>query len=233
METQEAESRNIASHTNFCLVPQDIRSDQAVSSLVVSAGACTTQIRTGEEFCLETEGYQDCDVVSDVIDGVWTVRDVTEKNLLFSGRNTFVKRKMILTIPKGYFFDSVKMSIGAGTFTGKGIHAGECVLNVGAGQMTMKDFYSSSSKITCGMGDVVIKGEVYGKCSVDCGMGSVRMVISEPDHYGYRASVGMGEVRIGSNRLGGIGGSQTVNAGAPNFYQISCSMGKVSVTFES
>ena len=77
----------------------------------------------------------------------------------------------------------------------------------------------------------MVRGELYGKCSVDCGMGSVRLYIKEPEHYGYRTSVGMGEVRIGDNRLSGIGGSQTMNAGDSNFYKVSCSMGMVRVAF--
>ena len=138
---------------------------------------------------------------------------------------------MIITIPQGYHFDKVKLNSGAGTLTGTGITAGESTLSVGAGQVTMKDFISYASKITCGMGEIVVRGELYGKCSVDCGMGSVRLYIKEPEHYGYRTSVGMGEVRIGDNRLSGIGGSQTMNAGDSNFYKVSCSMGMVSVAF--
>lgn len=95
----------------------------------------------------------------------------------------------------------------------------------------MKDFFSNGSKITCGMGEIVVRGGLYGKCAVDCGMGAVRLYLREPEHYGYRTSVGMGEVRIGDNRLSGIGGSQTMNAGDSNFYKVSCSMGMVSVVF--
>ena len=65
----------------------------------------------------------------------------------------------------------------------------------------MKDFSSGASKITCGMGEIVVRGELYGKCTIDCGMGSVRLNIREPEHFGYRTSVGMGEVRIGENKL--------------------------------
>ena len=64
--------------------------------------------------------------------------------------------------------------------------------------MTMKDFISYASKITCGMGEIVVRGELYGKCSVDCGMGSVRLYIKEPEHYGYRTSVGWARSESGT-----------------------------------
>lgn len=203
-----------------------------VRRLLFNAGACAATVKAGEDFCLETVGYQDGEVISEVENGTWSVRDVTEKSLMMIGRNPFGKRKMILTVPEEHFFDLVKIGIGAGAFKGDGIHAKESSLNVGAGQMTMKDFYSEATKINCGMGDISIKGEIYGKCSVECGMGSIRLFLKEPEHYGYRTSVGMGEVKIGNNRLSGIGGSQTLNPGDSNFYQINCSMGRVAVAFD-
>lgn len=233
-EKREPERGREAERTRFqslLMIPSRNDGMHSISELIVGAGACAAVIRTGSDFSLETEGYQEGDIISEVSGGIWTVRDIADKNILRIGRNTFSKRKMIITIPQGYHFDKVKLNIGAGTLTGTGITAGESTLSVGAGQVTMKDFISYASKITCGMGEIVVRGELYGKCSVDCGMGSVRLYIKEPEHYGYRTSVGMGEVRIGDNRLSGIGGSQTMNAGDSNFYKVSCSMGMVSVAF--
>lgn len=213
-------------------VPVERQDSCEVKKLLINAGACAVTVKSGEDFCLETVGYQAGEVISEVEDGTWSVRDVTEKGLLMMGRNKFGKRKMIFTVPEAPFFDLVKIAIGAGSFKGDGIHAKESSLNVGAGQMAMTNFYSEATKINCGMGEITIKGEIYGKCAVECGMGSVRLHLKQPEHYGYRTSVGMGEVKIGHNRLSGIGGSQTLNPGDSNFYQINCSMGQVAVTFD-
>ena len=230
-ESERKRESEQASFQSLLAIPARDDGMHSISELIVGAGACAAVIRSGNDFGLELEGYQEGDIISEVSGGIWTVRDIADKNILRIGRNTFSKRKMIITIPKGYHFDTVKLNIGAGTLTGTGITAGESTLRVGAGQVTMKDFISYASKITCGMGEIVVRGELYGKCSVDCGMGSVRLYIKEPEHYGYRTSVGMGEVRIGDNKLSGIGGSQTMNAGDSNFYKVSCSMGMVSVAF--
>lgn len=230
----DEECSSFEKHSGFrslLVIPAEDGGAQSIRELSLGAGACSVVIKNGSNFGLEMEGYQEGDIISEVIDGIWKIRDIADKNILRIGRNTFSKRKMIITVPRGYHFDTVNLSIGAGTLTGAGIHAGESVLSVGAGQVTMKDFFSGASKITCGMGEIVMRGELYGKCTVDCGMGSVRLYIREPEHYGYRTSVGMGEVRIGENKLSGIGGSQTMNAGDPNFYKVSCSMGMVSVIF--
>ena len=233
MEAGEHAESNTEPHRfqSLLVVPAAEDGTRAIREFTVSAGACAAVIQYGSDFGLETEGYQDGEIISEVSDGTWTVRDIADKNILRIGRNTLSKRKMILTIPKGYHFDSVNLNIGAGTLTGAGIITESCVLSVGAGQVTMKDFFSNGSKITCGMGEIVVRGGLYGKCTVDCGMGAVRLYLREPEHYGYRTSVGMGEVRIGENRLSGIGGSQTMNAGDSNFYKVSCSMGMVSVVF--
>ena len=161
----------------------------------------------------------------------WKIRDAADKKFIFGERNRYSKRKIMITIPAGYHFDFVKMSIGAGELVGTGIYTEECVMKAGAGQITMKDFYSGASKITCGMGEIVVQGELTGKCAVECGMGAVSLAIRDPGHFGYSTSVGFGEVQIGECHFGGMSGSHTVNAEDSNFYKINCSMGSVKVSF--
>lgn len=219
------------SFQSLLVIPGRDGSTHAIRELCLGAGACAAVIRNGSDFGLELSGYLEDEIISEVTDEVWTIRDVADKRLFRIGRSTISKRKMIITIPAGYRFDTVRLNIGAGTLNGTGICADKSVLSVGAGQVTMENFISRASKITCGMGEITVRGELYGKCAVDCGMGSIKLFIREPERYGYRASVGMGEVRIGENKLSGIGGNQTMNAGAPNFYKVSCSMGEVNISF--
>lgn len=228
---EEAGFEERTGYRSLLVIPAEDEGAHAIRQLTVGAGACAAVIKNGSDFGLEMEGYQEGEIISEVSEGVWKIRDIADKNLLLIGRNSFSKKKMVITVPKWYHFDSVNLSIGAGTLNGEGIHTDKSVLSVGAGQITMTDFRSGASKITCGMGEIIVRGELHGKCTVDCGMGSVRLYIRELEHYGYRTSVGMGEVRIGENKLSGIGGSQTMNAGDPNFFKVSCSMGMVSVAF--
>ena len=66
------------------------------------------------------------------------------------------------------------------------------------------------------MGEIVVRGGLYGNVPWTAAW-ALSGYIREPEHYGYRTSVEWGEVRIGENRLSGIGGSQTMNAGIPIF----------------
>lgn len=217
--------------TNFIIVSPNGSIGHDITSVRISAGACTAVIQPGREFNLRTEGYGEDEVVSKVEDGIWIVHDKA-KNHLFSGRNTLFKRKMWITVPENMPFDFVELNIGAGVIKAEGIRANHSVLNVGAGQMKLKRFISNDSKIRCGMGEITIKGALYGPCDMDCGMGSITAYIEKPEHYGYRASVGVGEIKIGNSQIGGLGGSQSVNEGDPNFYKISCSMGSVQLRFK-
>lgn len=228
-ETQTPEPED--EPTNFIIVSPNGSTGHDITSIRISAGACTAVIEPGREFNLRTEGYGEDEVVSKVEDGTWIVHD-RAKNHLFSGRNTLFKRKMWITVPENMSFDFVELNIGAGVIKAEGIRANHSVLNVGAGQMKLKRFISNDSKIRCGMGEITIKGALYGPCDMDCGMGSITAYIEKPEHYGYRASVGVGEIKIGNSQIGGLGGSQSVNEGDPNFYKISCSMGSVQLRFK-
>ena len=71
-----------------------------------------------------------------------------------------------------------------------------------------------------------------GRCKLDCGMGEIAASLVAPSEYGYRVKVGMGDVRVGDNQFGGMGGTYKVNTGAENFFDINCGMGAVKVLFE-
>ena len=49
-------------------------------------------------------------------------------------------------------------------------------------------------------------------------MGEIAASLVAPSEYGYRVKVGMGDVRVGDNQFGGMGGTYKVNTGAENFF---------------
>ncbi len=55
----------------------------------------------------------------------------------------------------------------------------------------MKDFFSNGSKITCGMGEIVVRADCMGNVPWTAAW-ALSGYIREPEHYGYRTSVGMG-----------------------------------------
>lgn len=211
---------------------QESRRQETIHSLFISAGACAVTVETGDRFRLRTEGYQGTEIVSEVSDGVWRISDSIDKSRIFGIKSAFRIRKIMVTIPKDHHFEMVKLNIGAGAMEVNGIHTSKSILNAGAGQLIVKDFDVIDTSIKCGMGEIDFKGSIWGRCDVDCGMGCVKAVLRKTEDYGYSASVGMGDVRIGDYVFSGVSGKQMVNKGADNFYKVSCSMGTVKISFE-
>lgn len=204
-----------------------------IHSLHIDIGMVDAIIREGDEFALDLSCYPNGECREEVRDGVWKIKDRGYKDLFLLSNitNLFSERKIIIIIPKGYHFKDVKIKLGAGKLVGRGILTDASTLDLGAGEIVLADYYSGAAKIKCGMGKVMLEGQMRGRCKLDCGMGEIAASLVAPSEYGYRVKVGMGEVRVGENQLGGMGGTYKVNTNAENFFDINCGMGAVKVLF--
>ena len=205
-----------------------------IHSLHIDIGMADAIIREGDEFALDLSCYPNGDCREEVRDGVWKIKDRGYKDLFLLSNitNIFSERKIIIIIPRGYHFKDVKIKLGAGKLVGRGILTDSSSLDLGAGEIVLADYYSGDAKIKCGMGKVMLEGQMRGRCKLDCGMGEIAASLVAPSEYGYRVKVGMGDVRVGENRLGGMGGTYKVNNNAENFFDINCGMGAVKILFD-
>lgn len=205
-----------------------------IHSLNIDIGMADAIIKEGDEFALDLSCYPNGDCREEVRDGVWKIKDRGYRDLFLLSNitNIFSERKIIIIIPRGYHFKDVKIKLGAGKLVGRGILADASTLNLGAGEIVLADYYSGAAKIKCGMGKIMLEGQMRGRCKLDCGMGEIAASLVAPSEYGYRVKVGMGDVRVGDNQFGGMGGTYKVNTGAENFFDINCGMGAVKVLFE-
>ncbi|QBE96002.1 hypothetical protein PMF13cell1_01529 [Blautia producta] len=204
-----------------------------IHSLHIDIGMADAIIREGDEFALDLSCYPNGDCREEVRDGVWKIKDRGYKDLFLLSNitNIFSERKVIIIIPRGYHFKDVKINLGAGKLVGRGILTDASSLDLGAGEIILADYYSGAAKVKCGMGKVMLEGQLRGRCKLDCGMGEIAASLVSPSEYGYRVKVGMGDVRVGDNQFGGMGGSYKVNTSAENFFDINCGMGAVKVLF--
>lgn len=205
-----------------------------IHSLNIDIGMADAIIKEGDEFALDLSCYPNGDCREEVRDGVWKIKDRGYRDLFMLSNitNIFSERKIIIIIPRGYHFKDVKIKLGAGKLVGRGILADASTLDLGAGEIVLADYYSGAAKIKCGMGKIMLEGQMRGRCKLDCGMGEIAASLVAPSEYGYRVKVGMGDVRVGDNQFGGMGGTYKVNTGAENFFDINCGMGAVKVLFE-
>lgn len=207
------------------------RSGEMIHSLYVDLAAVEAIIKEGDEFALDLSGYPNGDCREEVRDGVWRIREKGYKGVFMGLGSLFTERRIVIIIPRGYHFEKVKIKVGAGRLVGQGINTNVSDLDLGAGEVVFAGFHSGPAKIKCGMGKIMLEGSMWGKSRLDCGMGEIAASLSVPDDYGYRVKVGMGEVRIGDDTFGGMGGNYKKNQNADNFFDVNCSMGAIKVVF--
>lgn len=206
---------------------------EPVHTFDMALGAVEVKITEGTGFSLTSEGIEDDQISAVNENGVWMIRDQSKNKIISGVRNQFKGHQVMITVPAGYHFQSVKLKLGAGKMTACGLVTEEGVIDVGAGAARIASLSSSETKINCGMGEVRIEdGCLKGKCQVSCGMGNVRVVTQAPGEYGYRVSVGMGAVKVGQDGFSGImSGKHIVNGEAENFFDVNCGMGNVELLF--
>ena len=207
--------------------------EEPIHSFDMVLGAVEVKITEGDRFSLATEGIDEDQINAVNDNGVWTIRDQSRNKIISGVRNQFKGHQVMITVPAGYHFQSVKLRLGAGKMTSCGLDAEESVVDVGAGAARIAALTSSDTKINCGMGEVRVDGgRLTGKCLVSCGMGNVRVVMEAPGVYGYRVSVGMGAVKVGQDGFSGLmSGKHCVNGEAENFFDVNCGMGNVELLF--
>ncbi len=202
-----------------------------IHSLYVDLGAADAVIQEGEDFELTVTGFRPGCCTSIVQSGIWKISDSGYKDIIYGIKNLFRDRKAIITVPYGFRFKDIHLSMGAGRLKSSSLITETSTLSIGAGEIFMSEFKSGASKMRCGMGSIKMDGALTGLCKMDCGMGKIYADIASTGDCGYDVNVGMGEVRIGENNFSGMSGRHRVNQGADNFFDITCGMGSVEVKF--
>lgn len=201
-----------------------------INSLKIDLETIEARIVEGDDFSVSGLGVGRDEIVSTVENGIWTLKTPNHATVLWGFKRLFRDRKLIITFPKGFIFRALGLSLGVGSLYGEGLSAKRCVFNVGVGGMRLKSCILGEVKAECGVGSIQAEGSVSGLCRLECGMGEISMKLKEPFDYGYKASVGLGQITIGTQMISGSG-KQKFNTKASNFFDISCGMGNVKVDF--
>lgn len=201
-----------------------------INSLKIDLEAIEARIVEGDDFSVSGLGVGRDEIVSTVENGIWTLKTPNHATVLWGFKRLFRDRKLIITFPKGFVFRALGISLGVGSLHGEGLSARRCVFNVGVGGMRLKGCVLGEVKAECGVGSIQAEGSVTGLCRLECGMGEISMKLKEPVDYGYKASVGLGQITIGTQMISGSG-KQKFNTKASNFFNVSCGMGNVKVDF--
>lgn len=219
---------------------QSIGSD--FSSISVNLSAAELEIKTGDDFALQTNHkylkYEEKD----------EILKIGETKPTFASNPKDMK--VILTIPQDKIFDYVDIRAGAGTVTIDELSSNMLNIDIGAGELTAQILDASDkAEIDGGAGGVTIRGgrlnnadidmgvgelnltsELSGKSSIDYGIGETNLVlIGEEDDYKIELDKGIGEAWLGGKKMS----DDSVYGAGKSFIEIDGGMGELSITFKA
>lgn len=123
---------------------------------------------------------------------------------------------IVVRIPRDMAFDEIDLEFGAGEATLTGLTAKKVDIEVGAGEASLIDLDVKELNAETGA------GKLY-----------VELVGSETD-YNYDAECGIGEIKIGTTSISGLGSSKKVsNPGANRFMDLECGVGQIQIEFQN
>ncbi len=129
--------------------------------------------------------------------------------------------------------DSLILDAGAGSITLSNVSAATTDVNLGAGIIDLNDCTLQNATFEVGMGELNYSGVIRGDLTADCGMGSLTFAfIDSEQKHNYSLDGSMGSISIGDKGYGGMAYEKTLNNNASSNYELSCSMGNITVTFE-
>lgn len=162
------------------------------------------------------------------------------------------KNKVTIALPEGISYDSVYYNLGAGDFSQKldiecnnfdlevgagkvyiqGLNANDLNVELGAGDITLYDAYAKMANFEIGMGNMTYNGDVSGDMEIDCSMGSVFMeLFSLEEDHNIDYEISAGNFNYGHKSYSGIGYHKVNNNDAESNYEITCSMGNITIDF--
>lgn len=123
---------------------------------------------------------------------------------------------IVVSIPRNTTFDEVDLELDAGKASITGLVANSVDIEVGAGEVNLKGLDTKTLDTGVGAGKLYIE------------------LIGEESDYNYDAECGMGEIKIGTASISGMGGSKETNhPGASRFMDLECGMGEIQIEFQN
>jgi len=189
----------------------DISNLESVRSLKIEMDATNIEIVEGDGFKVETNNKNvKCSVNNGVLKVYERIRGLIKIN-------TTVKAGVTLTVPKGFEFDEVTVSSGAGKIYIEKLSTKELSFDLGAGKVTVDDIsVSDSATIEGGAGDFDINSgsirdldfdigvgntdvtlALNGDCELNMGIGNFELTLTgEKDTYAIDVDKGLGNVTL-------------------------------------
>ncbi len=210
------------------------------TSLSVNISAAELEIKTGEEFVIETNNRY------------LSYKQNGENLRIYETKPFFALRKgmkVTLTVPKETVFDYADIDAGAGKVTIDELLAGSLNIELGAGELkaerldaldkaeidggagsvTIMSGLLNNADIDMGVGELNLTSELDGKSSIDYGLGETNLVLlGTDDDYKIELDKGIGEAWLEGVKMS----DDSVYGGGSRRVEIDGGIGELNIIFK-
>ena len=225
--------------------------------LDIEVGAGFVVVETGADFGLSVDGPMEYS--TDFENGTWSLYAYPPNNITPRGMgwdNRFwhngqdITTTFTFTVPAGFNSLDLQIDMGQARVSGLTLTELECEVGMGGielndvtaedaaltadmGSITATGFTAGNSELTCAMGSIDLAGSVSGHFTANCDMGGIKASLARPGDYGWTAQADLGSINLDGHNTSGMdsssnGGSST----AQNYFDLTCGMGTIDITFQ-
>ncbi|MCD8374373.1 MAG: DUF4097 family beta strand repeat-containing protein [Oscillospiraceae bacterium] len=193
--------------------------EQEFDNIEIELTSGTIKIYFGDVFSLTYDG------------GKVAEYSVTDSTLYVSLQSV---DELILTLPSGYAFDTVTVSVVHGHFyADESLSAKELNFYIDEGEATLEGIsVSENCTVNAKRGSVLLSGALAGTVDAQCNEGHIQIQADgQQTDFNYNLQLSDASVQIeGENYHGTL--QNTIDNGAENAMNLACAKGEVSVEFE-
>jgi len=229
-------SENEETYTSNCLYFSF--EGQDIKSIFLDFSFANIVVIEGESFSVESRGITNSNLICKVKeDGTLIIKNdnlLEQFDFTKHDRRKFIPR-ILVTIPKDFYFESWRVNLNAGSFLANEINS-SCksgAIRVNAGQIRINSLKGGKIDFACAAGSINFSGNLEGRSNVDCGMGSINLNIKDSiNNYSCDARVGLGSVKLNEELLSTLGHSYADKI-CDNHISVNCGMGSVNLNIHT
>lgn len=219
-----------------------------IRNLEIEVGGCQLETRSSGDDSIYLEVENAHKFQGYVSEGTLYIRATAGSALNWTDIG---KRKIMLYLPDGFYFDEANIEVGAGElrlddlYTDKAkleVGAGLIILesaqvqdlevSVGAGGVQLNDMLITELNAEIGMGEFLAEGILNGDADVSCSMGNIEMTLEgSEEEFNYRLEGSMGNISVGQDSFSGFSSERNIDNHADKEMEIECSMGNITIDF--
>lgn len=258
--TEHESGKNVSASGRLCVNGSDVdrnATEQHIDTgevkslqLLLGAGTFTVSEKEagdGETIDLYIQGEGNCDFY--VKKGTLYVEGF--KGIHALGSN-FDGNNIILKVPTGMRFEEVEAEVGAGIMEFYDVEAGELGANVGAGVLNLyrsevrnlsveigagelytQDMTAQEADLTVGLGTSSYQGSISQELDAECDMGNMDFLLKgKESDYNYEIECSGGNIEMDSFETAAFAMEKRIDNGAATTFELTCSMGNITLHFE-